>query len=251
MAEILAGRVALVPQGEWNRQKEYKRLDVVWYNNNSYICCKDNVGNTPGANNGYWQLLAKSGDIPFPTIQLEIGFCTDTTFDTEHIKLHNYQYYIDNGYKLTVFRKGRYKIEDANRYDKLGEGSVYAKYRYYGWKATVINETPNVEFPRNFKQNLGWSIKFLTVNNDGIVCFENGNPLTAGHIVHYRNGNICSPRGGLKGGTATNPFQKYGLAFVDLTNYIPNVTRLWEKSCVSNIAQFRGFLNGDGAYLKR
>ena len=57
--EINAGRVAMVPKGEWSASTAYVRLDVVSYHGSSYVCKQDGTGQTPDTATNYWQLLAR------------------------------------------------------------------------------------------------------------------------------------------------------------------------------------------------
>lgn len=50
----VAGRVAIVPKGEWNAQIAYKRLDAVTHNNTLYFAKKDVPAGTATSNTEYW-----------------------------------------------------------------------------------------------------------------------------------------------------------------------------------------------------
>jgi hypothetical protein len=50
----VAGRVAIVPKGEWNAQTAYKRLDAVTHNNTLYFAKKDVPAGTATTNTEYW-----------------------------------------------------------------------------------------------------------------------------------------------------------------------------------------------------
>lgn len=61
MAEIIIlGPVACNPMGAYNSETEYERLDVVFYNNVSYIA-KQNVQGQLPTNTDYWDALGISG----------------------------------------------------------------------------------------------------------------------------------------------------------------------------------------------
>ena len=55
---INAGRVAMVPKGEWSASTAYTRLDVVLYQGSAWVCIKDGTGQEPAQGSTYWQLLA-------------------------------------------------------------------------------------------------------------------------------------------------------------------------------------------------
>ena len=63
MATIInAGRVAMVPKGEWASATAYTRLDVVLYNGSSWVAIADSTGQTPDIGSTYWQLLSLKGE---------------------------------------------------------------------------------------------------------------------------------------------------------------------------------------------
>lgn len=50
----IAGRVAIVPQGEWSADATYKRLDAVTHNNTLYFAKKEVPAGTATSNAEYW-----------------------------------------------------------------------------------------------------------------------------------------------------------------------------------------------------
>ena len=53
----IAGRVAIVPKGDWSNATQYTRLDMVRHNNISYVAIQNNVAQEPaGATDQYWML---------------------------------------------------------------------------------------------------------------------------------------------------------------------------------------------------
>ena len=50
----IAGRVAIVPKGDWSADATYKRLDAVTYNNTLYIAKKNVPAGTATSNTEYW-----------------------------------------------------------------------------------------------------------------------------------------------------------------------------------------------------
>lgn len=50
----IAGRVAIVPKGEWSANATYKRLDAVTHNNTLYFAKKDVSAGTATTNTEYW-----------------------------------------------------------------------------------------------------------------------------------------------------------------------------------------------------
>ena len=60
-----AGRVAIVPKGDWNAAAEYKRLDAVAYNNTLYIAKKAVPAGTLPTDTEYWMkcVVGSAGSI--------------------------------------------------------------------------------------------------------------------------------------------------------------------------------------------
>ena len=56
MSSASAGRVLLIPKGDYNASATYSALDVVVYNHDSYVAKKSTKGNLP-TNTTYWQPL--------------------------------------------------------------------------------------------------------------------------------------------------------------------------------------------------
>ena len=50
----IAGRVAIVPKGDWSTDAAYKRLDAVTYNNTLYFAKKEVPAGTATSNTEYW-----------------------------------------------------------------------------------------------------------------------------------------------------------------------------------------------------
>ena len=50
----IAGRVAIVPKGDWSADSTYKRLDAVTYNNTLYFAKKEVPAGTATSNTEYW-----------------------------------------------------------------------------------------------------------------------------------------------------------------------------------------------------
>lgn len=58
----VAGRVAVVPKGEYNQERVYERLDMVRDKNKTYVAKKDNTGILP-TNEEYW-MLSMTNEVP-------------------------------------------------------------------------------------------------------------------------------------------------------------------------------------------
>ena len=51
-----AGRILIMPKGDWSGEKEYEMLDLVFHNGTSWLAKKDSIGIEPSVENEeYWQ----------------------------------------------------------------------------------------------------------------------------------------------------------------------------------------------------
>lgn len=57
----IAGRVAIVPKGDWSADATYKRLDAVTHNNTLYFAKKDVPAGTETSNTEYWSKSIAGG----------------------------------------------------------------------------------------------------------------------------------------------------------------------------------------------
>lgn len=57
----IAGRVAIVPKGNWSADAAYKRLDAVTYNNTLYFAKKEVPAGTATSNTEYWSKSVVGG----------------------------------------------------------------------------------------------------------------------------------------------------------------------------------------------
>src|SRR5574344_559112 len=60
MANAVVGRVLLIPKGDYSAETTYNMLDLVRYNNKSWVCKQACTGQAP-AENSYWQVMASDG----------------------------------------------------------------------------------------------------------------------------------------------------------------------------------------------
>ena len=59
----IAGRVAIVPKGDWSADATYKRLDAVTHNNTLYFAKKDVPAGTETSNTEYWSKSVVGGEV--------------------------------------------------------------------------------------------------------------------------------------------------------------------------------------------
>ena len=67
-----AGRVLIIPKGEYNASTTYSMLDLVTYHGSSYVCKQTSTGNLP-TNTTYWQLSAQGNGSGGHTIKDSTG----------------------------------------------------------------------------------------------------------------------------------------------------------------------------------
>ena len=60
-----AGRILILPKGEYNPATTYNMLDMVRYQNGTFVCKQTTTGNTPSfdSDTDYWQLLVSGSDV--------------------------------------------------------------------------------------------------------------------------------------------------------------------------------------------
>lgn len=56
-----AGRIGFLIRGEYSSLETYNFLDIVYYNESSYVAKKTTSGNAPHRNNEFWQIFATGG----------------------------------------------------------------------------------------------------------------------------------------------------------------------------------------------
>jgi len=136
--KAVAGKVAILPKGDWNASRVYERLDMVRYNNCLYVAKKDNTSIIP-TNTDYWMLCVTND----ATEQKEVRFlpagATTVVFNVNGIKENSlvkvqadspvmqYDSITVNGNEVTV----TFPAQETDAYveltitDRLGESSNY------------------------------------------------------------------------------------------------------------------------------
>ena len=67
-----AGRVLMIPKGEYNAATTYEMLDFVYYNGRSYVCKQTSTGNVP-TNTTYWQALTGDASAEIQALTNEVN----------------------------------------------------------------------------------------------------------------------------------------------------------------------------------
>lgn len=66
-----AGRVLMIPKGEYNSATTYEMLDFVYYQGRSYVCKQTSTGNVP-TNTTYWQALTGDASAEIQALTNEV-----------------------------------------------------------------------------------------------------------------------------------------------------------------------------------
>lgn len=61
MAQINIGRILPIFQGSWRGDRTYEKLDIVYYNGNSYVAKETNINKIPNETT-VWQVVAIKGE---------------------------------------------------------------------------------------------------------------------------------------------------------------------------------------------
>lgn len=66
---VNAGRILIMPRGDWNSQDTYDMLDLVSYNSVAYLARQQSVGVNPATDTSYtyWQPFGSASSIATPT----------------------------------------------------------------------------------------------------------------------------------------------------------------------------------------
>lgn len=185
----IAGKVSIVPMGEWQSTEVYTRLDLVTYNRNAYLSLKNSTGIQP-INAEYWMLLVENvANTEIEALQTQIDDIVEDIAD------------IINGTTPVE------KAEDSQKLNGLTAGNFYRTTRLL---------------------NNAFAIDANTLVNEGnyFVIFGKNVPNSHGFVeVRYYNGALFAPDSG-KGETKcvrqvfypyANGLTKtrYGLFYVD------------------------------------
>ena len=69
-----AGRILILPKGNWNVESEYEMLDLVYYGGTSWLAKKSSVGIEPTDDNAeYWQKLFDGDAFTEATIESKVN----------------------------------------------------------------------------------------------------------------------------------------------------------------------------------
>ena len=114
-----AGRVLLIPKGDWNANVTYTGLDWVRHNGAAWVCKNTCTNIEPTLENAdNWQMMARDGD----------GVTADTAMsDTSTNAVQNkvVKSYVDNNAIFTYSTKAEYDTAVAN--NEIPDGATVIK----------------------------------------------------------------------------------------------------------------------------
>ena len=158
----IAGRVAIVPKGDWSADATYKRLDAVTHNNTLYFAKKDVPAGTATSNTEYWSKSVVGGEA---TVDDTISSESTNPVQNKVVKA-----YVD--------KKASENIDFSTSTSKLLNDTVEAQ-------LVLSNATINLLNPT-----------FQTVTKNGVTCTNNGdgtytlNGTASGNTYFNINTNI-------------------------------------------------------------
>ena len=136
----IAGRVAIVPKGDWSSDATYKRLDAVTHNNTLYFAKKDVPAGTATSNTEYWSKSVVGGEA---TVDDTISSESTNPVQNKVVKA-----YVD--------KKASENIDFSTSTSKLLNGSIEAQ-------LVLSNATRNLLNPT-----------LQTITQDGVTFTNNG-----------------------------------------------------------------------------
>lgn len=136
----IAGRVAIVPKGDWSADATYKRLDAVTHNNTLYFAKKDVPAGTETSNTEYW-----SKSVVGSAVTVDDALSSTSTNPVQNKVVKAY-----------VDKKASENVDFSTSTSKLLNGSIEAQ-------LVLSNATRNLLNPT-----------LATKTQNGITCTNNG-----------------------------------------------------------------------------
>lgn len=135
-----AGRVAIVPKGDYSSSTAYNRLDLVRYNEKAYVAKKGNTGVAP-TNTEYWMLITSDGitidtalsDTSTNPVQNKV---VKTAID--NIQTTSARTMQANGWYRIAYRDGNTQIYDNSCFIALKKSSSRAESHLLRLEATNL-----------------------------------------------------------------------------------------------------------------
>lgn len=221
----IAGKVAITPKGEWNANTAYTKLDLVFYDNASYVAIQPSTGVEP-TNTSYWMLVVQSaggadldgiinGDIQVGNAKTLDGHEADvfakkvdlSNIDAKTLDGHEAEYFATKGevFNGSILEKaltlevgvyhyhfGTGNLSDLpNNYYRWGSATVYVRSKAAGVLVMLWGmEEATIHCPPtwNYYNSVSWSGWETPITaRGGTVANSNVQPM---FIQRNGNGNV-------------------------------------------------------------
>lgn len=184
----IAGRVAIVPKGDWSADATYKRLDAVTHNNTLYFAKKNVPAGTVTSNTEYWSKSIAGG-----------ASAIATTEDAGVVKPDGKSMSVDESGTLSINLDGTtITLDEAKNVIKLADALKEKIGSALQPESIVNNQTTTVAgFALDARQanpNIDGSLaKQISDLNGSLKIEENPNVTIvngAGEVLNYKCGNL-------------------------------------------------------------
>jgi hypothetical protein len=184
----VAGRVAIVPKGEWSANATYKRLDAVTHNNTLYFAKKNVPAGTVTSNTEYWSKSIAGG-----------ASAIATTEDAGVVKPDGKSMSVDESGTLSINLDGTtITLDEAKNVIKLAD-TLKDKIGSALQPESIVNNQVTTETgyaldARQANPNLDGTLAKQISDLNGSLKIE-GNPNVtivngAGEVLNYKCGNL-------------------------------------------------------------
>lgn len=184
----VAGRVAIVPKGEWSANATYKRLDAVTHNNTLYFAKKNVPAGTVTSNTEYWSKSIAGG-----------ASAIATTEDAGVVKPDGKSMSVDESGTLSINLDGTtITLDEAKNVIKLAD-TLKDKIGSALQPESIVNNQVTTETgyaldARQANPNLDGTLAKQISDLNGSLKIE-GNPNAtivngAGEVLNYKCGNL-------------------------------------------------------------
>lgn len=182
----IAGRVAIVPKGEWSANATYKRLDAVTHNNTLYFAKKNVPAGTATSNTEYWSKSVVGG-----------AGAIATTEEAGIVKPDGKSMSVDESGTLSINLDGTtITLDEAKNVIKLADALKDKIGSALQPESIVNNQVTTVEgFALDARQanpNLDGTLAKQLSDLNGSLTFENS-PMVSKKYNLAKNGSITIP----------------------------------------------------------
>lgn len=117
---VSAGRILIIPRGDWDNQEEYKMLDLVRHGRTIYLAKKTSTNIEPGTDNNeeYWfKFYEPSGDLDDKANGRGISFLIEDGVPYMEYTVSARQIVYENGVPIEMANEADMNAALANIYD--------------------------------------------------------------------------------------------------------------------------------------